>query len=80
MLLCVHPICLIPSSQSGVLFVLKIILLRSRQEAPIDYPVKGLDLRPYLCNPEQQKEPLLYDLYGVTVCIWCRLAYRLLSR
>ena len=36
----------------------------SKNIALVDFPIKGLDMRPYMVNPESSKDTV-YDLYGV---------------
>ena len=32
----------------------------------VDYPVEGLDMRPYVISLKDEPEPVLYDLYAVS--------------
>ena len=39
---------------------------RDKLETPVDFPIRGLDLTPYIAS-SSEKKPAIYDLYAITV-------------
>lgn len=39
---------------------------QEKNDAPVKYPVEGLDVRPYVLSLRDHPDPVLYDLIGVS--------------
>ena len=37
-----------------------------KNSALVDYPIEGLDMRPFVLSLKDEPEPVLYDLYAVS--------------
>ena len=42
------------------------IMGNEKNGALIDYPIEGLDMRPFVLGLKNESEPVFYDLYGVS--------------
>ena len=39
---------------------------QEKNDAHVDFPLEGLDMRPYVKSLNNEAEPVLYDCYGVS--------------
>lgn len=42
------------------------ICQQEKVDEPVEFPIQSLDMRPYVKSLQNEKEPVYYDLYGVT--------------